>query len=160
MRIAVVSDTHSKHATILQVLALIEEAGVTQILHCGDLEDADAVRHFPRGTHFVHGNCDRERSLIARTVETIGGVLDPNFAHLELAGKTLAVTHGDDGRLLQDLIASQAYDYIFHGHTHVPRDERIGKTRVINPGALHRANPRQFAFLDLITGELETVRVE
>jgi predicted phosphodiesterase len=28
----------------------------------------------------------------------------------------------------------QRYDYLLHGHTHVRRDERAGRTRIINPG--------------------------
>jgi predicted phosphodiesterase len=34
-------------------------------------------------------------------------------------------------------------------HGHVPREERVGKTLVLNPGALYRANPRTFAVVDL-----------
>jgi hypothetical protein len=35
----------------------------------------------------------------------------------------------------------------------------VGKTRVINPGALHRARPKTFVVLDLKNGELERIEV-
>jgi predicted phosphodiesterase len=31
-------------------------------------------------------------------------------------------------------------DWLLHGHTHVPRDERINGVRVFNPGSAGRAN--------------------
>ena len=45
------------------------------------------------------------------------------------------------------------------GLLHQVRDDRVGRTRVINPGALHRARPKTFAVLDLASGEIETVIV-
>ena len=41
----------------------------------------------------------------------------------------------------------------------VRRDERFGKTRIINPGALHRASEKTVALLDLATDQLEFIRV-
>ena len=160
MRIAVVSDTHSRSATIRQALGVIAARRLELIVHCGDLEDDDAVRLFPAHTHFVFGNCDRERDAIRAAVAQIGATLHESFGHLEIDGKTLGFTHGDDATLLRDLIAAETFDYVFHGHTHVARDERIGPTRVINPGALHRARPKTFVILDLATGEAETIVVE
>jgi predicted phosphodiesterase len=51
-------------------------------------------------------------------------------------------------------------DYVFHGHTHVAEERKSGRTRVINPGALHRARPKTFAILDLASGALESVEVD
>ena len=45
-------------------------------------------------------------------------------------------------------------DFLLHGHTHVPRDERIGATRVFNPGAVGRADkgaPASWAWLRIET---------
>jgi predicted phosphodiesterase len=57
------------------------------------------------------------------------------------------------------LLAAQEHDYLLHGHTHVRRDERVGKTRVINPGALHRAAEKTVALLDLAADRLEYLRI-
>ncbi|MCI0685396.1 MAG: YfcE family phosphodiesterase [Gemmataceae bacterium] len=160
MRIAIVSDTHSRIAAVERALALIAERGIARIIHCGDLEDADTVRLFPPQTQFVFGNCDHDRDGIRDAVARSGGRLHEPFGHLTIAGKSIAFVHGDDGTLLRDLLAAKTFDYLFHGHTHIRRDEHVGPTRVINPGALHRARPKTFAILDVATGELETVVVE
>ncbi len=159
MRIAIVSDTHSRTPAIVRALELIAERKIPLIVHCGDIEDDEAVRLFPSYTHFVFGNCDHDKSGIRRAVGEIEATLHEPFGHLEIAGKTLGFLHGDDHGLLRDLIQSKAFAYIFHGHTHVRRDEHIGPTRVINPGALHRARPKTFAILDVDMGELEMVEV-
>ena len=160
MHIAVVSDTHSRTATVERALALIAARDINLIIHCGDIEDADTVRLFPAHTHFVYGNCDHDRTGIRRAIIETGATLHEPFGHLEIVGKNLALLHGDDARLLEDLIAAEAFDFIFHGHTHVRRDERMGPTRVINPGALHRARAKTFAILEVATGKIETIAVE
>jgi uncharacterized protein len=160
MRIAILSDTHSRTQTVQRALALIEPHDVELIVHCGDIEGPDVVPLFPATTHFVYGNCDHDRAGIRRAVEELGATLHEPFGHLELAGKSLAFLHGDDQYLLRDLIKAEAFDYLFHGHTHVARDEMAGATRVINPGALHRARPKTLLILNVATGAATTVTVD
>jgi putative phosphoesterase len=159
MRIAIISDTHSRYPTVEAAVKLIEERRPDLILHCGDIEDAEAVWLFPGNTHFVFGNCDTERASLRQAVHGIGGTLHEPFGQLELEGVKIAFVHGDDEDLLRGLEASGLYDYVFHGHTHVAAERRTGPTRVINPGALHRTRPKTFAVLDLESGEIETVEV-
>ena len=45
-------------------------------------------------------------------------------------------------------------DYILHGHTHVARDDRRSRTRIINPGALRHARRKTVATLDTSSGKL------
>jgi predicted phosphodiesterase len=85
--------------------------------------------------------------------------LQQPFGHIEVEGKLIAFVHGDDGPLLRDLERSDAFDYLFYGHTHQAKEHRTGKTRVINPGALYRAAVKTFAILEVATGEMETVVV-
>jgi putative phosphoesterase len=160
MKIAILSDTHSRAATVEMALAEIARRGIELIVHCGDIEDGDTVRLFPAHTHFVLGNCDHDQAGIRRAVRGIGATLHEPFGHLPIDGKTLAFLHGDDHRLLHDLVHSDAFDYLFHGHTHIARDEIHGRTRIINPGALHRARPKTFVILDVVTGAVESVHVE
>ena len=49
--------------------------------------------------------------------------------------------------------------YLCHGHTHATRDERLGPTRVINPGALFRARRHTVAVLDLARDEVSFLAV-
>lgn len=160
MLLAILSDTHSREAAILKSLQLIVQRGPEMLIHCGDIEDAKAISYFPSHTHFVFGNCDDDREGIRQAVAAIGATLHEPFGHLEVGGLNLGFLHGDHGGLLGDLLQSEAFDFVFHGHTHQIRDDRIGPTRVINPGALHRARIKTFALLDTATRQVEWVTVE
>ena len=69
--------------------------------------------------------------------------------------------HGDNEEALQNLIASGEYAYVLHGHTHKRRDQTVGRTRVINPGALGGRRPQRYSFciLDLATGDARFVEL-
>jgi len=107
---------------------------------------------------FVWGNCDDRKAL-----EQYAALLEVTccgaVGEFVLGGKHLAVLHGDDAPTKHKLIALQQYDYILQGHTHMAEDRRIGRTRLINPGALQRARPRTAALLDLRTDALEILTV-
>lgn len=160
MRIAVISDTHSRTASVRSALKIMAERGVELIVHCGDIQDGDTVRLFPAHTHFVFGNCDFDRGDIERAVADIGATLHGAWGQLELAGNSLAFVHGDDRQMQADLEHADAFDFLFHGHTHIAKEHRTGKTRVINPGALQRVAVRTFLLLDLPGGDVENVTVE
>ena len=161
MQIGILGDTHSRYQTVETVLALLQARNVNFLIHCGDIEDAETVWLFQGFTvHFTFGNCDTERSELRQAIHGIGATLDENWGHLELDGRHLAFTHGDDKRLLHDLEQSGAFDYIFHGHTHQAVDYKKGSTRIINPGALYRARTKTFVVLDAASGEVELARVD
>ena len=160
MKIAILSDTHSRYATIEAALQLVEARNVELILHCGDIEDAEAVWLFPGKTHFVFGNCDTERASIRQAVYGIGATLHEPYGSLDLDGVKIAFIHSDDRKLFRELEHGGRYEYLFYGHSHVAEQHQTGPTRVINPGALHRARVKTFVVLNLKSGEIETVEVE
>jgi putative phosphoesterase len=161
MQIAILSDTHSRYATVEKALALLQERKINTLLHCGDIEDSETVWLFQGFTaHFVFGNCDTDRHSIRQAVHGIGETLHDGYGHVELEGVKIAFTHGDDQRLMRELEASGAFDFLFYGHTHKAEEHRTGPTRVINPGALHRASPKTFVVLDLATRAVESVVVD
>ena len=161
MRIGIVSDTHSRYATVARAVELLRERSVSLVLHCGDIEDAETVRLFAGlPTHFVFGNCDADRDLLREAVRDSGAQLQEPFGHLELAGRRLAWVHGDVPRLFRDVEHSGHFDYLFYGHTHRAEQHHTGPTLVVNPGALHRARVKTFVVLDLDSGELKSVPVD
>ena len=160
MKIAILSDTHSRYATIEAAMRLVEERNVEVILHCGDIEDAEAVWLFPGKTHFVFGNCDSERASIRQAVYGIGATLHEPYGSLDLEGVKLAFVHSDDRKLFRELEHGGQFDYLFYGHSHLAEQHATGRTRVVNPGALHRAQVKTFVVLDLASGEMESVEVE
>ena len=72
--------------------------------------------------------------------------------------KKLAVTHGDEPEVLQQLLATKP-DYLFTGHTHVAKDVRQGKTAPVNPGALQRAVVKSVAVVDLAKDRVEFLKL-
>lgn len=158
MQIAILSDTHSRHATVQTVLQILRDRSIDTVLHCGDIEEADTVELFRGFTaHFVYGNCDHDRSGIPRAIATIGATLHEPFAAVEFEGVRIAFLHGDDKTLLRDVEQSGYFDFLFYGHTHQAEEHQTGPTRVINPGALHRARPKRFVILDLTTRTVESI---
>src|SRR5262245_6958585 len=121
MRIAVISDTHSRTTSVFAALEIMAARGVDAILHCGDIQDGDTVRLFPSHTHFVFGNTDYDRADITKAVQEIGATLHGAWGHLEFDGVSLAFTHGDDHHLLHDLEHANTFDFLFHGHTHIKK---------------------------------------
>jgi putative phosphoesterase len=160
MRIGVVSDTHRNLRAVAEALRILEEREVGCILHCGDIDNAETVELFAgMRTHFILGNCDYDVAELQRAAKAIDASLHGRFADLELAGKRIALVHGDDKRLIKEMETSGRFDYLFYGHTHEPEEHRTGRTLVLNPGALYRARPKTFVILDLVTGKFERLAI-
>ncbi len=160
MKIAILSDSHSRYHTVEDALKILQGRNVNAVIHCGDIDDAETVWLFQGFTaHFVWGNCDTERASMQQAMHGIGATLHGAWGLLEVDGVKIAFTHGDDGTLMRELQESGQFDYLFYGHTHVAKEQRVGKTRVINPGALHRARPKTMLVLDTVTGQTESVVV-
>jgi putative phosphoesterase len=161
MRIGILSDSHGNRLMVNLALAELRQRGITTLLHCGDIDDAETIALFGGfTTHFVFGNCDTDKPALRAAMADIGATLHDHFGNLEMEGVKLAFLHGDDHHLLRDVEHSGHYDFLFYGHTHQAEEHRTGPTRVINPGALHRARPKTFLVLDLASREAASVTVE
>ena len=160
MLLGILSDTHDRAEMMRRAIQALQARGAEFFVHCGDVCGPDLLDALA-GLHsaFVWGNCDWDRAGLRRYGEAIGVPCYGEFADLELAGKRIAVLHGDDKARMEGVLAAQEHDYLLHGHTHVTRDQRVGKTRVINPGALHRASEKTVALLDLAADRLEHIRI-
>ena len=159
MKIAIISDTHNRTGRVARAVLEIRQRRVRTVIHCGDVTNAPVVELFALlDAHFVLGNCDDDVGELRAAIEDVDGTLHDGYGCLELAGKQIAFTHGHDGRL-RELEQSGAFDYLFHGHTHVAADRTAGRTRIINPGALQRVQVPTFVVLDLESGKAETVEV-
>lgn len=156
MLIGILSDTHDRVDAMAAAMKLLRDAGAEFFIHCGDVGSERVIDHLAGvPSAFVFGNTDWDRAALARYAQSIGVACHGPFADLELGGKRVAVIHGDDFKLKQRLLAEQGHDYLFQGHTHVRADERFGRTRLINPGALHRAREKTVALLDAATDGLK-----
>jgi putative phosphoesterase len=160
MLLGILSDTHDRYEMMAAAVRALRERGAVYFIHCGDLCEPNMLDNLAGlPSAFVWGNCDFDRTGLQRYGEAIGVHCYGAFGDLELAGKRIALLHGDDRTRLDQVIRAQSHDYLFHGHTHLRRDDRIRKTRVINPGALHRATEKTAALLDLEAEKLEYLKI-
>ena len=158
--IGILSDTHDRAGWMAAGLEILRKHEAQFFIHCGDIggqQCIDLLAGLPSA--FVFGNTDFDRAGLARYAASIDVACYGNFANLELDGRRIAVLHGDDYRLKQRLLAAQEHDYLLQGHTHIRADERIGRTRLINPGALHRAAVKTVATLDTRADKLSVFEI-
>ena len=109
---------------------------------------------------FVFGNNDIDRHGLQKKCDVLGFGVIADQLRLSVEGKDILVLHGTRNSVVDQEIDSQVYDYVFHGHTHLRRDEKIGRTRVVNPGALYQTTIYSIATLDLLTDTLAFYQVD
>ncbi|MCA8997727.1 MAG: YfcE family phosphodiesterase [Planctomycetaceae bacterium] len=161
MRIGVVSDTHGHIANTAEAVRILGQQSVEAVLHCGDVCAATLIPLFEEWpTHFVFGNCDGTPGSIRVAIREAGQTCHERFGDFELGGRRIGLIHGDDVLGLHDAVESGDYDLICYGHTHRPEQHLAGKTLVLNPGALFRANPKTLAVVDLETMTAEHLELD
>jgi hypothetical protein len=163
MRIAVLSDTHNDVGNTRQALRRVRDEGIDTVIHCGDWTRPIIAEQF-NDLHVigVGGNMDGDPAALELQLRTLG---NENWFGAtyegEIGGAWIGVTHGHRHGEIERLARGGRCAYVFHGHTHRRRDERQGRTRIINPGALGgtRHEPRGFCIVNLASGNVEFVEV-
>jgi putative phosphoesterase len=158
MRIGIMSDTHGDVWAARDAVRIFEDHQVHVVLHCGDVGAGVMYELSGFTSHFVRGNTDSAEGLqeaINGETQTFHGAL----GELEIVGRKIALLHGDDERLLRDLISSQKWDLVCFGHTHKATWFFEGRTLVLNPGALHRTSAPSVAIVKVPEMSVEVVPV-
>ena len=96
---------------------------------------------------------------VASRLTQAGIAVDHPAGRLAVAGKVVVTHHGHDPAHERAAVEGGA-DYFLHGHTHRLRDETVGRTRIINPGALFRAARHTAAVLDCSSGRLDVLEID
>jgi putative phosphoesterase len=146
LRIFLVADTHDKVPANLKALA----AGADEIWHLGDVcapSILDTIETFGPPVTIVRGNCD---SIFEW----------PLTVDLKRNGVRFRLVH------IPPESAPEDVDVVLHGHTHVPRNERLDGVLFLNPGCVTRPNrgaPPSVANLEIaadgkLTWRLVTLR--
>jgi putative phosphoesterase len=120
LHIAVMADTHDKLPAAL--FERVSEAD--EIWHLGDVCGEwvlDELRGLGKPVKVVRGNCDSVSEW-------------PLTLDLKRSGLRIRLVHIPPPAPPPDI------DLVLHGHTHVPRNERIGSAVFLNPGCVTRPN--------------------
>ena len=157
MQLGLISDTHNNKTNIQLALTQLRSEGVSTILHAGDVTGVQALRLFAGFDLWIaRGNMDHDPGLAYVAEELFGpGRLRPGH-RLRFNGATIAITHNGGVASARQLVMSGGCDYVITGHSHKRYEERVGRTRTINPGALGstRWHRPSYAVLDLDTANL------
>lgn len=161
MRLGLISDTHDNRARTRRALSLLENADAEAMVHAGDLNTAKLVPLFDGWRMWLaQGNVDHPTQIQSAIDEHDVDVSYDVRHDVQAGSARVGLIHGDDEGRLRGMIDSGAFDLVVHGHTHAFRDERLGDTRVVNPGAVHRASPPSVCVWDTEEDELERLLID
>jgi hypothetical protein len=146
LKIFVLADTHDKLPANLESIATRAD----EIWHLGDVcapGILQTIERFGPPATVVRGNCDSNFEW-------------PVIVDLKRNGIRFRLVHIPPDNPPENV------DVVLHGHTHVPRNERAGGVRFLNPGCVTRPNrgaPPSVAFLEIaangeLTWRLRTLR--
>jgi uncharacterized protein len=133
MKIAIISDSHDNLATLKIALAWIKKEKIKVIIHCGDVSKEEflkeALADYGGRIFLSRGNCDIDSFKSVPKIK----VFD-DFGQVKLAGKKIAFCHFPP--TAEILAQKNCYDAVFYGHNHKPWVNKVGKTKLANPGNL------------------------
>lgn len=159
MIIGVLSDSHGRAGTTARAVAALRDAGAETLLHLGDVEtDAVIDELVGHDARLVLGNCDLDERALVSYANQVGVTVDHPAGRLVVEGRRIVFTHGHLSAPIRAALDEEV-EYLLHGHTHVTRDERIGSTRVINPGALFRTSRYTVAVLDPLADSVHFLEI-
>jgi putative phosphoesterase len=160
MLIGIMSDSHGRAHRVREARRRLEGAGAEVLFHCGDLGGLEVLDELAGcRAHFVWGNTDTPQLAWRAYVDSVGLGWPTVPLVVELADRRIAMCHGHE-RVFGPTVECDDYDYVLYGHTHEVADHRRGRTRLINPGALHRARTRTCAILDLARDDLKFLALD
>jgi len=137
-RIFVLADTHNRLPETVKEMAIDAD----EIWHLGDVcseSVLDELRALGPKVIVVRGNCDSNYEW-------------PLVVDLSRGGLRFRLQHIPPDDSPNDV------DFVLHGHTHVPRNERRGSVLFLNPGCVTRANqgaPASVAWLRIADGTID-----
>lgn len=168
MKIAILSDTHDHIHNLKRVLKQIKEKGVEVIIFCGDMcspftSELIASANLP--TYLCLGNNDEDQiSMLQRGSEKFVWIgLSEEYGITEQDGREIAFCHYP--KLGELLAKSNEFDAVFYGHTHISRNEKIGKTLLVNPGSVcgiikGKPAPPSYAIYDTKTNSAKIIVIK
>ncbi len=162
MKLGIISDTHDEKERTATAIKLFRDHKADALIHCGDITSPDLVDLCAESDlpcYYVYGNNDFELEELDSVIESTQGHRLGFGGTIELAERSIAITHGHLKNAHIDLLQHEPH-YLLYGHTHRRVDRIENSTRIINPGALQRTRLKSVAVLDLEHDNLQFLWVE
>ncbi|MCX6739817.1 MAG: YfcE family phosphodiesterase [Candidatus Parcubacteria bacterium] len=165
MKMAIVSDSHDNLPNIKKAINYINKQKISVMIHCGDVCAPVILGEFAKlfkgkEIHVAKGNVDGDIEgfkAMARKYPKI--IYHGNTGKVDI--DKLSITFCHEPFLAKKMAESQKYDFVFHGHTHKPWQEKVGKTTILNPGTLAGLfNKATFAIFDTETKKAQLILLE
>ncbi len=160
MKTIIVSDTHDNLINFQEMIFWAKNNKVRILIHCGDIFSPmtlkTAIKNFSGKSYIVLSDVDRDYFKIDKDLFEDFYQLKvwEEFGEIKIDAKKIAFTHFPE--FAKGLATTGKYDLVFYGHNHKPWLEKIGKTKLVNPGNLSGLFYKPtFALYDTKTNKLE-----
>jgi uncharacterized protein len=163
VKVGIVADSYDNRDGLRQLLDRFLVGGARWLFHCGGLGSANLIDLLkPWQIYIVAGEKERERAAIEVALQKArlqAGL--PTALQTTIEGFRIGLCRGDDMPLVNRWARSGELDYLFYGHTLRRSDTFVGRTRLINPGALGgpRYQSRSGILLDLVSGDIKLLEI-
>jgi len=167
MKVAIFSDSHDNIWNLERALRQIK-GQVEALFHLGDVVAPFTVEILAKAnlpTYLVLGNNDADQiGMFQKSNNKFVWVpTGQQFGEVELDGRKIAYTHYP--KLGKLLARSGEYDAVFYGHTHLTENKKIGKTLLLNPGAIcgiieGKPKTASYAIYDTSTNSAEIIKIK
>ncbi len=163
MRIAIISDTHDNHATLLKFIQWIKKNPVDLIIYCGDICQRETLElllmQISVPIHVVYGNGDDPDDFASLVKKYSQLTLHGEVGDVVLDNQRFMFNHYPDQA--RTIALNEKPDFSLYGHTHKPWEEVVGECRLVNPGTLAGLfQLATFALYDTQTKKLELKLIE
>ena len=165
MRVGLLSDTHDNLPMIARAVERLNGLDPGLVLHAGDFVSPFVISALARLSCpciGVFGNNDGDRALLAAKARETGIVeIQGCFTVRQAGGLAIALIHGTEAGVLNDIAGAGVFDVVVHGHSHRASVTRRGRTLVVNPGEAcgYLTGKGTVAVLDTGTGEAEIIGI-
>lgn len=160
MKVGLLADTHDRLPAIADLLKLMQERGVSLVMHAGDYCSPFSLDPFLEANIALLGifgrNDGDQEGLKATAAKGVGMELYESPHSFEVSGQRILIVH-DLGEVNRRSISS--HRFVVHGFTHKQETVTRGETLIVNPGEACGwiTGTCTAAILDLETSEVEVV---
>lgn len=160
MKVGLLADTHDRLPAITDLLKLMQERGVSLVMHAGDYCSPFSLDPFLDANIALLGifgrNDGDQEGLKATAAKGVGMELYESPHSFEVSGQRILIVH-DLGEVNRRSISS--HRFVVHGFTHKQETVTRGETLIVNPGEACGwiTGTCTAAILDLETSEVEIV---